>query len=420
MKRVLRSNEKIPSLQSQGEIIYEFPEEIWKTIFAFTIERNQNSEEKKESDEKKPSETKPTVRNIQLSYQPLQIISCVNSDWKKIVHNVVVETFFQEKFHSDWLVSHFAHLIVHYDSTKRNLVSHITDKGFQCLTNLTNFNPPKTVTNSVFVGMTNLKTLRLINNTNVTDRGIQHLTSLTALDIVSTPRISSQSVSRMTNLTDLWVYKNNKIGDKSISNLKLHSLFLGNSKISNECVKGMTSLVALGVIGLTKIRDDAIMALTNLEGLCILSNRVKISNAAIQKLTNLKMLDLRRYKYANDDAFKNLTKLTTLYPPNEFSYEGLSNLSNLQILRWCLSRQIRDEHLMKLTSLTKLEIGLNLHITHNSLEKLTNLIVLNIHNFSNENANLIAKERIVENVKSLKVFLMDGECLIHQNCGCDL
>jgi hypothetical protein len=158
----------------------------------------------------------------------------------------------------------------------------------------------------------NLTKLDLTNNGNkfiegssdvcVMDEDLQHLTNLNSLNLCFNNNISDQSMKFLTKLNILWLHHNNKITDDSVKYLtNLTALGTGNN-ITDESVKFLTNLTVLSTGD--NITDESVKFLTNLTELSTGNN---ITDESVKFLTNLTELDAGNN--ITDEALKCLPHL---------------------------------------------------------------------------------------------------------------
>ena len=244
--------------------------------------------------------------------------------------------------------------------------------------------------------LTNLKKLKLVLNSGLTNEGIRNLTNITSLRIEDNVRIwdinhmtklkklleiykgclKDASIRHLTNLVELRIQNHNK-KVKTISHLtRLQILHIAPTIDINQLLylKNLTEL-SFGYSELSyKVNLNA---LTNLRKLS--TNYLSIfDNESISRLTNLLFLSIE-WGHSPIDNFNTLCLLTKL----ELSYDSkihnrsITNLTNLLQLSLCYGHSNLHD-INKLTNITSLSLTNNRGLTNDGIKNLTNLLYLDI------------------------------------------
>ena len=140
--------------------------------------------------------------------------------------------------------------------------------------------------------LTQLKTLVLGENVDITDNSIKFLTNLTQLNINNT-KITGKSIKYLTNLTHL------EMGQT-----------LGT--IKDEDLGDLTRLTYLDLSWNENITNKTLYRLTNIRSL-VLARNSNITSSSVKSLPNLTMLNISNNDTIHTRTVKKLTNLVTLY-----------------------------------------------------------------------------------------------------------
>ena len=207
-----------------------------------------------------------------------------------------------------------------------------------------------------FNGLTNLKTLRLTQDTISDISSLSGLTKLTTLHLSSNSIVDLSPLSGLTKLTWLVLNGNSIVDLSPLSGLtKLTYLSLRANSISDPSpLSGLTKLTYLNLEQNSISDISSLSGLTKLESLVLSGN--SISNIShLSGLTELEFLGLGRNSISDISHLSGLTKLTRLnLRANSISdLSPLSGLTKLYILQLG-GTSINNSALSALSSLTSI------------------------------------------------------------------
>jgi Leucine-rich repeat (LRR) protein len=220
------------------------------------------------------------------------------------------------------------------------------------------------------------------------DGCFQYMTNLTTLRIKGTTEvIRSSDLTRMTRLTTLSIM---------------------DGTIQPKGIRYLTNLTSLHIPHNTSVTNNDILPLTNLTHLNIDSNYT-IDGHVLTHLTNLRRLSISNiydHVYGRIDSItqtlRKMTRLTSLdistNPP--FVSNAISCMTWLLELR--TNSWMCDDIIRNMTNMTNLDISYNNCITFYGLEKMTNLVKLNLYLNHNITMEQCAQIHSLTTIKGLK------------------
>lgn len=220
-------------------------------------------------------------------------------------------------------------------------------------------------------------------------------TNLTSLDIRRNSELTNGALIGLTNLVSLCLGWNKNITGIGLINLSgLQKLSLGwNENITDENLVGLSQLTSLDIGSNPVITGCSFGKLVHLRSLCLEENRWSreeaIPNKFLYTLTNLTGLSIRSEYSGMDDNISLLVNLKSLKlgPNKKITNKGLSTLSNLRELSLGYNESDLNGSISLLVNLTSLKLGSNKKITIDCLSQLTNLTSLELganKNIANE------------------------------------
>ena len=220
-----------------------------------------------------------------------------------------------------------------------------------------------TLTDGDVQGLTRLKSLEMVNATNV--KNLSTLTALTRLNMDFCSNLTG--LEHCTNLTWLSMDGSKMPSYNFLTALqRLTHLTARGCSVTDAQLRMLPSLTHLNVMCTNLTRLDA---LTNLKSL-VIDSCEHITELHSAGLLHLDMSECR----LSDDALRQLTALTSLNMSGcqQITDEGIRGLTQLQRLNMYRSR-VTDDGLRRLTRLTHLYIGCNLLITDEGIKHLPSL-----------------------------------------------
>jgi Leucine-rich repeat (LRR) protein len=356
------------------------------------------------------------------NFEPLFVLGRVCSEFLRISDSMLV-SFFHSTTTSNCLLNKINSIVPirHLNLAVNSFICGLT------LTRLTNLkyldlSRNDTINNNDIHPLTNLTSLNLTNNTKISnmtllrlghaltsidvscnsiinDLTIKRLTSVTALQCEKSI-LSDECVSCLTNLRLLNISLKEKVTDKSLIRLSSLTELNANSNgyVTGMSIKNLTNLTAL-YIGSTRsidIPESTLKYLTNLTKLNL--SNVSFSSQSIKHLDKLQILNIAGTKintistltnltklYTNElcsiDEILQLTKLSHLTIPGEFvltdKVQQLTSLQGLTSLH-IKTPNLTDDTLIKFSNLTALYLNETNLITDASIQRLTNLKILDM------------------------------------------
>lgn len=143
--------------------------------------------------------------------------------------------------------------------------------------------------------LTQLESLRLVNNRVIDDMDMLRLTRLTQLCLIGDTRMTGSYLSGLSSLRRVKFYYTKSIGDAQLLPMasRLESLKVDSyNNISNDCLRQMTRLTELILDGNKSITGDTLRALTCLNSLKLVYETC-ISDKDLTSLSSLTRLCIR-------------------------------------------------------------------------------------------------------------------------------
>jgi Leucine-rich repeat (LRR) protein len=290
-----------------------------------------------------------------------------------------------------------------------NKIDNMTINQLTMLTSL-DISSNNMISDTAILQLTSLTSLNCSVCSNISDNSISHLTNLKVLNISQTKRVTDQSIYLLTALTELNINNTPAVTDLSVKNLcNLTALYMSSNNSTKESLGHLTNLKMLNIFN-TNFTYETIKHLSNLNTLNILETKVN----TISSFTNLTTL------YANElisqDEIFQLPKISCLIAHTEFV---ITNGSNRLTLLHAKNSDLTDNILIQFPSLTALYLNDAKLITDKSLQKLTNLKILNLNTrytgntgrFLRKLQNLTALN--ISNKFSFMEFLLNHPSLTH-------
>lgn len=194
----------------------------------------------------------------------------------------------------------------------------VTDKSIAKLSNLKTLRCFSEYCRITDRGITNLKLEELICGNKITDFGIINMTTLKSLNCERAD-ITNYGISNLSSLTDLNC--NNIICDQNIADLQLIGLCCGN-RITDLGIIHNTRLQELDITRTTKVTDNCLKILTTLAHLRLYNNQ-GITDDGIGTL-----LSLTRLYCTNDNTYPNSNNEVTI------SFDCIKSLPSLLLLNY--------------------------------------------------------------------------------------
>jgi hypothetical protein len=261
--------------------------------------------------------------------------------------------------------------------------NNITDKGISHLTNLIKLqcHTNDKITDLSIFKLKKLKYLSLDSNHNI-KYSVNNLSNLTYLNCNS--YIYENNINKLSNLKSLIIEDNINITDNLFNNFnKLQTLICNITILTDNCFQYISNLKYLEC-GISSFSISHISNLIFLHTLK-LSIYTKIDNIeSFKKLKNLTYLDCGNISILTDEvllSLPNLCHLTLI--SNLFTDNGISTLTNLISLHCSYNNNISNNSLYYLYNLKCLNLGYNKKINDLGLQTLTNLTYL--HCGTNDN-----------------------------------
>ena len=289
--------------------------------------------------------------------------------------------------------------------------------GISKLTNLTTLDLARTAQLSMsnLTGLTSLTHLGVYKNSGLQDEGLGAFTRLTSLFLQRT-EVSDEALTLLTNLETLILCDNDNISGTTLCALpKLRNLFVTShyKLIPEEVFRSLNKLDAL-TVKISIFTCRMITHLTSLRSLSIQAANIRESQtfASFLNLTRLVIKDNYQARPARGAFGNGLSVLTNLrvLKLNDHSVGGvctddvLSCLSNLTTLCIYANNCITRSSLSTLTNLTKLKLPHDRHLTRLDTECLP----LSLTTLDLSNCNHTSPFRgMTENLQNLRVLILD-------------
>jgi hypothetical protein len=340
MNRMISSKSRVLAEESFAYYDYYFPREVWILIFHF------------------------------VPFPSLIRLGAVSKYWRELT-TLSVTSFNGFESVGGWLTDNVLKRFVSLES----LYTGRTEEGENFVHSYSNM----VLHDAGFVGLTNLKTLYLVNQRNITSTCLGSLTTLTDVQLHPNCWIDDVGISGLINLTSLRPARSmTNVGLQQLTNLLLLDL-RGNQGINCDGIQHLTNLTSLHfhylqTHTLAINSEDAVKGLTRLTELS-LSRWVRLSNIVLSELTNLTSLNLTHNMVIGDDCMAGLVHLRrlTLAHTEQVTNDGVSGLTNLTFLDLSYNLHISDAALALLTNLTSLTLGNTSMVTNVGLAPLTKL-----------------------------------------------
>lgn len=386
-------NSKEPNNSIVLESTFQYPDEIWKTIFKCLLPGCSNNKNSSKWVWEYASESNLYELKLCLWQKQLYFLSLVSLSWAKLVTELVQELFSSKRAYSDWILSHFLHC-TELDMARERKHYDISDYAILKMTNLVKLTIDRDsiISNEALCQLTQLRELNVFSS-EINDGGIEKLYHLTSL--VPSPNMCGLGFKNLTNLQSLNLRHNYVIGDdcvSSLTGLRKLSLFF-NNRISSRAISKLTNLTDLNVGENHTVCDEGIMPLTNLTALnlsCVVYHSF-ITVESLKNKSKLLSLNLEYNDQVTNELLRNFVHLTSLNLRNNSTIndDTLKQLTNLSALWLQENPEISDISVKCLTNLERLSMRYT-KITEKSLKELRSLRILELLDFSELNNDSIS------------------------------